>query len=69
MGLQSRFAERRGISISWPALAAWGISLGVCLLLPLELYFKALPGWFVAVAVFLGSSLIQQRTAAGGKTS
>jgi purine-cytosine permease-like protein len=64
IGLQSRFAELRGISISWPALAAWGVSLAVCLMLPLELYFKALPGWFIAVTIFLGLSLIQQRAAA-----
>jgi purine-cytosine permease-like protein len=68
LGLRAAYAEWKGISFSLPALTAWGLSLGVALLLPVEIFFKALPGWFVAVSVFVGLSYLQQRsTRRGGR--
>jgi purine-cytosine permease-like protein len=69
LGLHPAFAEWKGIAISWPALAAWGISLAVCFAMPVELFFKALPGWFIAVLVFVGCSLVQQRPVVKGGQS
>ena len=69
MGLSDRYAERKGIMFSWPAFLAWGVSLGVCLVLPIELFFKALPGWFLAVLIFVVLSAVQQRLQAKGERS
>ncbi len=60
--LRPAYAETRRLLVSWPALAAWVISLAVCFVLPVELYFKALPGWFVAVVTFVAASYVQQRS-------
>jgi cytosine permease len=69
LGLQRYYAESRGILFSWPGFLAWALSLGVCFALPIELFFKALPGWFIAVVTFLLCSAIQQRTTAKGPQS
>jgi purine-cytosine permease-like protein len=66
LGLKSYYAEEKRITFSWPAFAAWGVSLAVCFALPVELFFKALPGWFIAVITFLVCAAIQQRTARKG---
>jgi cytosine permease len=66
LGLRGSFAEWKKISLSWPALAAWVVTLAVCFALPVELFFKGLPGWFIAVGVFVALSYLQQRTAKEG---
>ena len=66
LGLRQYHAEWKGLLFSWPALAAWVVSLAVCFALPLEIYFVALPGWFVAVLTFIGASYLQQRGSAKG---
>jgi cytosine permease len=60
LGLKSEFAGLNSLGISWPALAAWLGTLVVCFLLPYEIFFKALPGWFIAVLLFLVLSYFQQ---------
>jgi purine-cytosine permease-like protein len=66
LGLRTGYAEAQGLLISWPALLAWAVSLVLCFVLPLELYFKALPGWFIAIIAFVAASVIQQRLGAKG---
>ena len=61
LGLRPLFAEAAGRSINWAALLSWVVSLAVVQAMPLEIYFKGLPGWFIAVAVYLIVSLVQQR--------
>jgi purine-cytosine permease-like protein len=61
LGLKARWAEHGGLGFSWPAAAAWILTLVIVMLLPLEIFFKALPGWFVAVGIFIGGSYVQQR--------
>jgi purine-cytosine permease-like protein len=69
LGLRAAYAEAKGLLISWPALAAWAVSLAVCFALPVELYFKALPGWFIAIITFVVASYAQQRSAEKGANS
>jgi purine-cytosine permease-like protein len=69
LGLRQSYAEWKGIIFSWPAFLAWSVSLIVCMALPLELFFKALPGWFVAVLTFVAFSYYQQRVSAKGARS
>ncbi len=67
LGLQSRWAERRGVLFSWPAFLAWVGAVGFSFLLPLEIFFKALPAWFATVSLYLTLAWIQQKTAGVGK--
>ena len=59
--LQAGYAELNGIMISWPALIAWAITLALCFALPYEIFFKALPGWFIAVVLYVVCSYLQQQ--------
>ena len=61
LGLKRHYAECKQLLFSWPTAAAWGVTLLVCFLLPLEIFFKALPGWFIAVAVYVPLSYLQQK--------
>lgn len=61
LGLEQNHAERRGLSFSWPAAAAWGLSLLAVFLMPVEIFFKGLPGWFIAVIIYTATSLLLQR--------
>lgn len=61
LGLKSHFAEWKNLRLSWPAALTWGFTLCVCSLLPMEIFFKGLPGWFIAVTLFVGLSYLQQK--------
>lgn len=65
IGLQSNYAEARGTSLNWSVALTWLITLVFCLLLNLvvgiEIFFLGLPGWFVAVLVYVVSAKIIQR--------
>jgi len=64
-GLKSNYAESTGSSLNWSVALTWLITLSFCLLLNLvvgvEIFFLGLPGWFVAVLVYVVSSKIIQR--------
>jgi cytosine permease len=62
LGLSSGYAELKKILFSWPAALAWILTEVVCFyVLPGDLFFKALPGWFIAIIIFVGLSYVQQR--------
>lgn len=61
LGLKQNNAERKEILFSWPAAIAWGVTLLICFMLPIEIFFKGLPGWFIATALFLTFSFVQQK--------
>jgi hypothetical protein len=65
LGMKSNFAELRRLSFSWPAAVAWGGTLLVAFMLPIELFFKGLPGWFICVALYIGGSWLLQRRLQG----
>lgn len=72
LGLKSEYAASRSLGLSWPTLVAWLGTLVAAFALPYEIFFIALPGWFIAVFLFIVLSAIQQKTAvsvAGGRTS
>jgi len=56
-GLQSYYAEKRGLLFNWAAGAAWILTLIVCVALVkfagVQIFFVSLPGWFVAVLLYL----------------
>jgi cytosine permease len=64
LGLKRNYAELTGLLFSWPAAVAWGVSLLVVFLLPVEIFFKGLPGWFIAVILYTLLSLAVQKKSA-----
>ncbi len=64
-GMQSFFASRQNIKIYWPPMIAWIISLAACLALwriaGVEEFFLCLPGWLLAVIIYVISSKVMQR--------
>lgn len=65
LGLASDFAFRHGINYNWAAAITWILTLALCLALNrwngVEVFFLGLPGWFVAVVIYIVGSKIMQR--------
>ena len=68
LGLRQDYAAWRRLLFSVPAAVAWVGTLLLCwginLAWGLEIFFLGLPGWFIAVALYVGLSYLQQRSAA-----
>jgi purine-cytosine permease-like protein len=66
-GLQSWYAEKRGLAFNVAAAVAWFATLAACWALKafagVEIYFVSLPGWFIAAALYLVASKLWQRAA------
>jgi purine-cytosine permease-like protein len=64
LGLRENYAEWSEIVFSWPAALTWGGSLAACWAINavwgLQIFFLGLPGWFIAVALYVGASYVQQ---------
>ncbi len=67
LGLKRNFAERTGSPFYLAAGIAWAATLAAAGPLPLKIFFKGLPGWFIAVILYLVLSLIAQKTGTGKK--
>ncbi|MFC1528297.1 purine-cytosine permease family protein [Candidatus Latescibacterota bacterium] len=62
VGLKRNFAEITGVLFSWHAGITWIVTLAICFLIPVEIFFKGLPGWFIAIFLYVVlSALIQKR--------
>jgi purine-cytosine permease-like protein len=65
--LRQYYAEHRSLKINWAAGAAWFLTMAICYGLvksgnPLfQLYFVALPGWFIASAIYILFSMVLQK--------
>ena len=66
LGMRRNFTEWRKGMFSLPAFLAWTGSIGISFLLPLEIYFKALPAWFAAVLIYISLSYIEQKSRGKG---
>jgi len=53
VGLPQYRAHQRGEFINWAALLSWVLTLVAVFLLPLHMYFKWLPGYFIAQGLYL----------------
>jgi purine-cytosine permease-like protein len=65
LGLKSNLAELKGTLFSWPAFLAWVGSVGISFLMPLEIYFKAVPAWFLAIGIYLAFGYLEQKVLKG----
>ena len=61
MGIKQYRAEERGWFISYAALATWIGALAICWYLPLHLFFKWLPGYFISLALYLILAYIEDK--------
>nr|WP_287018913.1 hypothetical protein [Halomonas sp.] len=75
LGLKSFYAEHAGNKFTVPVIGTWLITLVICLFMAkfagIEIFFVALPGWFIAAALFIVLSFItqRQRTEQGDRSS
>lgn len=64
LGLTCNFAEAAKKTFSIPAAAAWLVTLAICVTLVqlkvIEIYFVALPGWFLAAFIYIVLSKMVQ---------
>ncbi|MGD1892472.1 MAG: purine-cytosine permease family protein [Cyclobacteriaceae bacterium] len=67
MGLKQNYAAVRGLTFYKAPAFAWIATLACCLLLNLtvgiDIFFLGLPGWFLAVLLYIGASKTLQRQA------
>ena len=67
MGLKKNYAESTSSSLNWSVAITWTVTLVLCLTMNLalgiEIFFLGLPGWFLAVAIYLISSKWLQKSA------
>lgn len=61
LGLKQNFAEFSRSMFNWSAGISWAITLFVAFKLPLEIFFKGFPGWFVAMFLYTLLSFFEQR--------
>jgi purine-cytosine permease-like protein len=52
LGIEQYQAEKKGWTFNWTAFAVWLGTLAVAFVLPLHLYFRWLPGWFIALVSY-----------------
>ena len=50
--LEQYRTEKRGRAFNWIALAVWAGTLVICFLLPIHLFFRWLPGYFIALVSY-----------------
>lgn len=67
LGMVEFYAERSGKRMHWPPLAAWILSLLICLALwywaGIDVFFLCLPGWLLAAVIYLAASKLAQKAA------
>ncbi len=65
-GMARNFAEKTGTGFSIQAGIAWVVTLAACLTLNtylgIQVFFLGLPGWFIAVVLYVAASKIVQST-------
>lgn len=65
LGMQDEYAEKSGSHFNGAVAVTWVLTLGLCLVLNLstgiEIFFLGLPGWFMAVIVYVIASKGMQK--------
>jgi purine-cytosine permease-like protein len=65
LNLISNYADKRGIKFNWAAGLTWFLTLAMCLFINIyfgvEIFFLGLPGWFIAVILYIGLSKLIQK--------
>lgn len=65
IGLTREFALNRGTSLNWAAATTWVLTLALCIFINyyfgIEIFFLGLPGWFIAVVIYIVMSYLIQK--------
>jgi cytosine permease len=61
LGIEQYRAEKRGWMFNHIALAVWLGTLIICFILPLHLFFKWLPGYFIALISYVSLQALSRR--------
>ncbi|OGD39754.1 MAG: hypothetical protein A2V45_01730 [Candidatus Aminicenantes bacterium RBG_19FT_COMBO_58_17] len=61
LSLEQYSAEKRGWTFNWMVLGVWAGTLVICFLMPIHLYFRWLPGYFIALISYILLSLGRKR--------
>src|SRR5690606_41684454 len=73
LGLKRNYAELTSTSFNWSVGITWLVTLALCLTLNLavgvEIFFLGLPGWFIAVIIYLVCSKIFQVDVSKGSST
>lgn len=71
LGLKDEYAERSGSHFNIAVAATWVLTLFICVILNLsvgiEIFFLGLPGWFIAVVIYVVASRIVQGRSVGSR--
>jgi cytosine permease len=59
--LEQYRTEKRGRAFNWIALAVWAGTLVICFLLPIHLFFRWLPGYFIALVSYTFLSALRKK--------
>jgi purine-cytosine permease-like protein len=63
LGIEQYQAEKKGWVFNWATLAVWVGTLAIAAVLPMHLYFRWLPCWFIALAAYTALMAPHRRTA------
>ncbi|MGB2763824.1 MAG: hypothetical protein WBC20_05365 [Candidatus Aminicenantaceae bacterium] len=61
LGLKQHRAEKERMILNWRVLAAWLGTLLACFMMPLHLYFRWLPGYFIAIVLYTGFQYVKRK--------
>ena len=64
LGLRRNYAESAGVPVNVASAVAWGVTLVIVFMMPIEIFFKGLPGWFIAIGLYLLVSWFEQKRVA-----
>jgi hypothetical protein len=64
VGIEQYRAEKYRWLLNWQALVVWLGTLALCFLMPFHLFFRWLPGYFIALITYTG---LQWMTTKGGR--
>jgi purine-cytosine permease-like protein len=67
LNLEQYRVERLKQLFNWPALLTWALTLAACYFMPFHLFFRWLPGYFIALILYLALSFAWQK--AGTRTA
>jgi cytosine permease len=59
--LEQYRAEKYGLAFNWRALVVWVGTLAACFFMPIHLFFRWLPGYFIALVSYLLLSAIRKK--------
>ena len=63
LGIEPFRTERTGADFNWNALAVWAGTLAACWIMPFHLFFRWLPGYFIAMATYVALEATAARSA------